>query len=428
MIYTIIPLAFLRYVALASFTFVAIKTTIHLMLREATNQRKKLATILAFSSIPLSGFVTDIYLPSFPSMANDLAITEKEVQLTLTCYLLSYGISQLFIGSVLDSIGRYKPRLIALLFIALSSTLIAFTNDILFICLLRIIQGIAISVLVIATRAIFMDIYEEKQRIHYLSYFTVVWSCGPILAPFLGGYLDALFSWHANFYFLSFYALLLFVLDLLISGESIAEKKKFNFKQTLQVYQTMLSNKNFIMGIFILGMSYSIVMIFNIAGPFLIENTFNKNSIVIGYCTLILGFSWMLGGLIGKKRMHLAFKPRITQPIYAQLALVFVLVSASYYIENLYLLMFGLFLIHICSGTLFNNFFTSTMLSFPNNSGTAGGLMGGLTYVITSFTSFVISSSGAINTQFQLSIRYTVLIFCLLLLILYVVQLNKKTQ
>lgn len=398
------------------------------MLREATNQRKKLATILAFSSIPLSGFVTDIYLPSFPSMASDLAITEKEVQLTLTCYLLSYGISQLFVGSILDSIGRYRPRLIALLFIALSSTLIAFTNDIFLICTLRVIQGIAISILVVATRAIFMDIYEEQQRVHYLSYFTVVWSCGPILAPFLGGYLDALFSWHAIFYFLSIYALVLFVLDILISGESIAEKKKFNLSQTLQVYKTMLSNQNFIMGIFILGLSYSIVMIFNIAGPFLIENTFNQNSIVIGYCTLLLGFSWMLGGIIGKKRMHLSFQQRTTRPIYMQLALVLALLGVSYYIENLYLLMVGLFFIHICSGTLFNNFFTTTMLSFPNNSGTAGGLMGGLTYVITSLTSFVISSSGAINTQFQLTTRYTAMVLCLLLLIFYVVHLNKKTR
>lgn len=398
------------------------------MLREATNRRKKLATILAFSSIPLSGFVTDIYLPSFPSMATDLAITEKEVQLTLTCYLLSYGIAQLFVGSILDSIGRYKPRLIALLFIILSSVLIALTNDILFICLLRILQGIAISILVIATRAIFMDIYEEQQRIHYLSYFTVVWSCGPILAPFLGGYLDALFSWHANFYFLALYAGILLILDLLISGESIPEKKKFKVNETLQVYKMMLSNTHFITGILILGMSYSIVMVFNIAGPFLIENTFKQNSIVIGYCTLILGFSWMLGGLIGKKRMHVPFQARVMRPIYTQLTLILLLLGVSYYIENLYLLMFGLFFIHICSGTLFNNFFTATMLTFPNNSGTAGGLMGGLTYVITSFTSFLISSSGAIDTQFELSARYLVLISCLLGIIFYVVHLNKKTQ
>jgi len=398
------------------------------MLREATNRRKKLATLLAFSSIPLSGFVTDIYLPSFPSMAHDLAITEKEVQLTLTCYLLSYGISQLFVGSVLDSIGRYKPRLVALLFIILSSILIALTHDIVLICLLRILQGIAISILVVATRAIFMDIYEEKQRIHYLSYFTVVWSCGPILAPFLGGYLDTLFSWQANFYFLALYAIILLILDLLISGESIPEKKKFKVKETLQVYKMMLNNTHFITGILILGMSYSIVMVFNIAGPFLIENTFKQNSIVIGYCTLILGFSWMLGGIIGKKRMHVPFQARVMRPIYTQLILILFLLGISYYIENLYLLMFGLFFIHICSGTLFNNFFTSTMLSFPNNSGTAGGLMGGLTYVITSFTSFLISSSGAIDTQFQLSIRYLVLIICLLGIIFYVVHLHKKAQ
>ncbi|EHO07330.1 Multidrug resistance protein D [Myroides odoratimimus] len=90
------------------------------MLREASEQRKKLATILAFCSIPLSGFVTDIYLPSFPSMAKGLAVSEQDIQLTLTCYLLSYGISQIFVGSLLDNIGRYKPRLVALLILIIT--------------------------------------------------------------------------------------------------------------------------------------------------------------------------------------------------------------------------------------------------------------------------------------------------------------------
>jgi MFS family permease len=64
------------------------------------------------------------------------------------------------------------------------------TNSILLICLLRVLQGIAVSVLVVATRAIFVDLYDAERVKHYLSYFTITWSCGPILAPFLGGYLE----------------------------------------------------------------------------------------------------------------------------------------------------------------------------------------------------------------------------------------------
>ncbi|WP_277115534.1 MFS transporter, partial [Chryseobacterium sp.] len=170
------------------------------MLREASEQRIRLITIMAFVSIPLSGFVTDIYLPSFPSMAKEMMVSEKDIQITLTSYLLSYGISQLFVGGILDSIGRYRPKLIALFLLILTSILITMTNSILLICLLRILQGAAVSVLVVATRAIFVDIYDAERVKHYLSYFTIVWSCGPILAPFLGGYLEKIFNWHANFY------------------------------------------------------------------------------------------------------------------------------------------------------------------------------------------------------------------------------------
>ncbi|MDM1529741.1 MFS transporter [Myroides odoratimimus] len=399
------------------------------MLREASEQRKRLATILAFCSIPLSGFVTDIYLPSFPSMAKGLAVSEQDIQLTLTCYLLSYGISQIFVGSLLDNIGRYKPRLVALLILIITNLSITQMDSVFYICIMRIIQGMAISTLVVATRAIFIDIYDETKRQYYLSYFTIVWSCGPILAPFLGGYLEKLFNWHANFYFLAIYAGVLLILDLCISGESIPEKKRFNLSDTLSLYKMMLSEKRFMIGTLILGLSYSIVMIFNIAGPFLIENTFGYGSVVIGYCTLVLGFSWMLGGIIGKKRMHLDLKPKALKPSLVQLSLIAVLLITTIWIESLPLLIGFLFLIHICSGTLFNNFFTTTMLQFPNNAVTAGGLMGGLVYVLTSFVTLIISSTGAITTPTALGVRYLITAVALLLAILYIIKLyNREKQ
>ncbi|OCA74244.1 MFS transporter [Chryseobacterium arthrosphaerae] len=398
------------------------------MLREASEQRIRLITIMAFVSIPLSGFVTDIYLPSFPSMARELSVSEKDVQITLTSYLLSYGISQLFVGAILDSIGRYRPKLLALFLLVISSILITMTNSILLICLLRILQGAAVSVLVVATRAIFVDIYDSERVKHYLSYFTIVWSCGPILAPFLGGYLEKLFNWHANFYFLAFYAGFLFLFEWFFSEESLPEKKKLNLSENIGLYKMMLRNKIFMLGIFILGLSYSIVMLFNITGPFIIENTFHFTPVVIGYCTLILGFSWMIGGFIGKKRLTLEFKPRILQPIILQLFLIISLIGISYFAESLFIMIPFAFFIHICSGILFTSFFTTSMLYFPKNAGTAGGLMGGLVYVITSVTSFIISVSGTVTEQKGLSWRYLIIASLLLGIILIMNQAVKKEK
>ncbi|WP_228401593.1 MFS transporter [Chryseobacterium sp. PMSZPI] len=398
------------------------------MLRAASEKRIRLITIMAFVSIPLSGFVTDIYLPSFPSMAREMSVSEKDIQITLTTYLLSYGISQLFVGGILDSIGRYRPKLLALFLLMISSILITMTNSILLICLLRILQGIAVSVLVVATRAIFVDIYDSERVKHYLSYFTIVWSCGPILAPFLGGYLEKLFNWHANFYFLAFYAGFLFLFEWFFSEESLPEKKKLDLSENISLYKMMLKNRIFMLGIFILGLSYSIVMVFNITGPFIIENTFHFTPVVIGYCTLILGFSWMIGGFIGKRRLSLDFKPRILLPILLQLILIATLITTSFFVESLFIMIPFAFFIHICSGILFTSFFTTSMLYFPKNAGTAGGLMGGLVYVITSVTSFIISVTGTVTEQKDLAWRYLIIAFILFGIILIMHQAVKKEK
>ncbi len=396
------------------------------MLTLASPQRKKTATLLAFMLIPLSGLVTDIYLPSFPAMARDLGLLEKNIQLTLSCFLLSYGIGQLFIGSLLDSIGRYKPSLIALIILVISSVLIGISRDLFIICFLRVIQGFSIATIVVAKRAFFVDLYSGDKLKHYLSYFTIAWSCGPIVAPFLGGYLEKAFGWQSNFYFLAFYALLLFVLELMYSGETLAVKKPFKGLEVLQIYKMMLSSGNFVLGILILGLSYSVVMVFSMAGPFIIEHTFNFNAVTIGYCALLLGVSWMIGGLLGKKSIHWNFRAKVIGFALFQLFLIGVMIGIGQYYQNLPLLMFFAFIIHICSGFIFNVYFTRSMIAFPNNAGIAGGLLGGLIYVLTSILSYVVSSTGSLKTQNDIAWRYLSMSVLLFLVILLWMRLRDK--
>ncbi len=133
------------------------------MLQNISKNKTKKATWLAFFSIPLSGFVTDIYLPSFPSMSKSLQVSEQQIQLSLTFFLLSYGISQLFIGILLDHIGRYRPKLIAISLLILSNLLIAHSENIFFIYFFRILQGICTSLIIVSSRAFFVDLFEGEQ-------------------------------------------------------------------------------------------------------------------------------------------------------------------------------------------------------------------------------------------------------------------------
>jgi len=50
-----------------------------------------LATIIVYTIVPISGFATDIYLPSMPSMASELHTSQSSIQATLSVFLICYG-------------------------------------------------------------------------------------------------------------------------------------------------------------------------------------------------------------------------------------------------------------------------------------------------------------------------------------------------
>ncbi|MFT3824177.1 MAG: MFS transporter [Chitinophagaceae bacterium] len=398
------------------------------MLAQASAQKKRIATILTFIAIPLSGFVTDIYLPSFPAMAKDLGVHQSSIQLTLTCFFMSYGLSQLLVGSLLDSIGRFRPAMFSLGVLVVTSLLIGLTHSVTLICALRIIQGIAVAFIIVAKRAFFVDLYTGEERKHYLGYFTIIWSCGPIIAPFLGGYLQQYFNWQSNFYFLAAYALIILVLELSLSGETLAEKKPFHIEKIKKDYAMMLGNKNFLLGIILLGLSYSVVMVFNIAGPFIIANSFHFNSVVIGLCTLILGIAWMTGGIINRKTLAIDFNRKVKFAGSLQFTLIVALLLIGFMYQQLWSYMILAFVIHCCCGFLFTVYFTHSLLYFPQNAGMTGGLMGGMIYGITSLTSFIISHTGRILTQQDMLWRYLVMSVILVLVLWYAVRLDKQAQ
>jgi MFS family permease len=60
-------------------------------------------TVVALALIPLSGFAMDVYIPSLPDMAVQLHTTPAAIQLTLSLFIISYGISQLIVGGLIDS-------------------------------------------------------------------------------------------------------------------------------------------------------------------------------------------------------------------------------------------------------------------------------------------------------------------------------------
>ncbi len=343
-------------------------------------------------------------------MGAELHVSSIQVQMTLSVFLISYGISQLFIGGVLDSFGRYRLSLMAIVVFTLSCMVIAITHNIYVIYLMRVVHGITVAVIVVSKRAYFVDMFEGDRLKRYLSMFTIIWSSGPIVAPFIGGYLQSIFGWQANFYFLAILAAVLGILELIYSGETIKHRAEFHLEKIAKVYVSMISTLSFTMGLLMLGFAYCMVMVYNMTGPFIVEHQLHLTPVIAGYCSLILGIAWMIGGFIGKATINRPFHNKMVINVALQMLFVITMIISLSFLSNLYTLLFFAFIIHVCAGFTYNNYFTYSLSQFPKNAGIAGGLTGGIVYVIVSFLSYGIVFFIPAKDERNLSFSYFILI------------------
>ncbi|ATL42924.1 MFS transporter [Elizabethkingia sp. HX WHF] len=360
--------------------------------KQLETKHQFIATILAFAVIPMSGLATDIYLPSMPSMAEDLHLPEARIQLTLTFYLISYGISQFFSGALVDAFGRYKISIMALLLFVVSFWITGHTQNIYVIYLMRIVQGILSGLVVVSKRAFFVDVYDGEKRKHYLSIMTIVWSLGPIIAPFIGGYLQKSFGWQSNFTVLAAYSLIILILELIFSGETIKNKNPFHIGFLWNEFKTMLGTLDFFFGMLMCGVSYALIMFYNLCGPFIIEHKLGYSSVTTGYLSLLMGLAWMSGGFLGKALISRPFLPKLRYSNFLQLLFIVLMFASSFYIENLFTLVVFAFVIHVTAGFMFNNYFAYCLGRFPKSAGISGGITGGVVYIITSVVSYGIAA------------------------------------
>jgi DHA1 family bicyclomycin/chloramphenicol resistance-like MFS transporter len=370
------------------------------------DNQQRIRTILAFALIPLSGFATDIYIPSLPAMANQLHVTSSAVQLSLVVFMLSSGVSQLFVGSLLDSYGRYRIGIGALIIFTAASFVIAISANMNVIYLMRILQGITVALIVVGKRAYFMDTYSGEKLKGYTSLFSIVWATAPILAPFLGGYLEAKFGWRSNFMFLGVATFILLLLEIKYSRESLKNYQIFRVKEIWQIYRLTFKTTDFSIGIIIISLSYAMLGVYGMSSPFIIEHVFRFSPVVTGYCSLISGVSLMTGGIISKILIRKSLNGKLLVAMVLQLIAACLMIFTHEMMENLFTLMAFTIIVHLLSGFLFNNVFSYCLGRFSKHAGIASGITGGSLFILSSLFSYITVNILVVRNQEILGIAY----------------------
>ncbi len=182
------------------------------------------ALLAALTAIgPLS---IDMYLPSLPDIVRQLQAPTREVQLTISSFLIGFAIGQIFYGPVSDRHGRKPVLLFAVALYCAATVACALARSIETLIVARAFQALGGCGAVVLARAVVRDLYSGARAGRELSLIAAVMALGPVLAPMIGGLLQTGFGWRSTFVVLLAAGLAAALLVWLLLPETLSERAR----------------------------------------------------------------------------------------------------------------------------------------------------------------------------------------------------------
>lgn len=386
--------------------------------------RPNLLLLIALIITPMSGLGIDIYIPSLPAVSTYFQVDNSLIQLSITLYMLGLGLMQLVAGAISDSFGRKIPTLIAISIFILTSILVPFSPSITYLLFLRLIQGMMVAMMVVPMRSVIPDLFTGRDLYKATSYMTLAWSIGPIVAPAIGGYLQYYIGWKANFYFLAIYSIVGFILILFFLPETSTHRHVFDIVQIIRRYKIILRHRIFLKAVLINSLIYSIVILFAVIAPFLIQDVLHYSSVAFGHMALLIGVAWLLGSLSNRFMIEVSVESKLTYSLWGMLLIAILMFVVSLNIDlTIYNIIIPIFFLVWLGGIIFPNNFAQAVELFPQMTGSVNALLGALLFSFTALISFMATF---LKTNSTLPLAVSYLIFILLCLILFYFTKNES--
>ncbi|NRB04374.1 MAG: multidrug effflux MFS transporter [Rhodobacteraceae bacterium] len=385
-----------------------------------------LATLIVLTAVSL--LTLNMFIPSLVNIARDFEADYALVSLAVAGYLGVTAVLQLVIGPLSDLYGRRPVLLICLVVFALASIGCFLAQDIWVFLACRMVQGAVIAASALP-RAIVRDMRPPQEAVSMLGYISMAMAAGPMLAPMVGGFLDAAFGWRAIFALLSVAGLGLVLLTWADLGETNTARSA-SFRAQLAGYGVLLRSGVFWGYSACMSFAIGAFFVFVTGAPLVAHSAYGMGPAMLGVVTgsITGGFffgSWLSGRF--SKRFHIdssMLAGRLLGTAGLSLGLVLALFEVSHPLA-----LFGTTVfVGIGNGISSPSSSVGAMSVRDDLAGTASGLSGAMVVavgaVLTWITGMVVSVQPTPLTLLVVMWSATVIS---LLCALYVVVVNRAT-
>jgi len=262
-------------------------------------------TVMAALLSMIGPFSIDTYLPSFPDIEIEFAVSRAVLSQSLSVYLLAFAVSTLFWGPVADRYGRRLVIMASMLMYTLGSIGCALSDSMGTLLLMRTLQGLAASGGFIASRAMIRDAHDAESAHRAMAQVTLLFALSPAIAPVLGGWLHDVFGWRSVFWFLTVFGAMLTLLGLFVR-ETLADEHRQSIRPSAvaAVYLRALTHERFPVLVLSLGFSFAGVFLYIAGAPTVIYEFLGLGAGDFGWLFIPLVTGLVLGSAISSRLAH----------------------------------------------------------------------------------------------------------------------------
>lgn len=360
-----------------------------------TGKRKFLWVLILGMLSAIGPFSIDMYLPGFPSIANDLNTTVARVALSLSSFFIGISIGQFLYGPLLDRYGRKKPLYVGLVIYILASAACAIAVTVESLIVFRLFQALGGCVGMVASRAMVRDLFPVEESAKVFSRLVLVIGVSPIIAPTLGGYLIAEFGWHSVFVVLAIMVAALLVAVHFTLPESRPPDTSISLrpKPILAGFYTVLKEPQFYTYTFCGAIAAAGLYAYISGSPYVFMKVFGLNEQQYGWI-----FAMIATGLIIASQLNSFLLKKYSSQQIILTALSFqsffglCLIIGSYFnMLDVYGTVAFICLFLSTQGFTFPNASALSMAPFSKNAGSASALMGGIQMTCGALSSVLVS-------------------------------------
>jgi DHA1 family bicyclomycin/chloramphenicol resistance-like MFS transporter len=258
-------------------------------------------TVFLASLTAVGPLSTDMYLPSLPDIARDFSADAGTVQITLSAHLIAFAGSQLFYGPLADRYGR-RPVLIGgfLLYMAgcFASLFVATIDQLI---LARILQAVGGGASVVLARAIVRDLYAGAEAGQMLARMAAIMGLVPALAPMLGGVVQDVYGWKANFIAMGGFGAVLALMTAMNLDETLpaARRQSAAPLAILRSYRRLIADRRFLTYLAIASAAFCGLFAFVSGSSFVLQGLYGLSPIAYGLCFGAMAGGYVAGSLAG---------------------------------------------------------------------------------------------------------------------------------